>query len=276
MPPHETGLLGHVAKGDGVERGRPAPPRALGAWARLPAAARPDVRVRASRAHPPRRVQHDPAPVEEEHAVAGTEHAVRPLLGDDDGCSGGLSTSSIELPPPPRDRAARSARRAVAARLEREHRGEADALELAAGELGHAPVREVSGADRVEGAARARGKIKARRRADVLEPEGDLGGDPREARPGPRDPGRGWPRRRRAPQAWCCVCRPGDLDPAAEGASVEMRHEPGERAQQATTCLLREDRAARPPRPARARARHCRAPAPGPPGSEKRQVLDPR
>ncbi len=67
-------------------------------------------------------------------------------------------------------------------------------------------------------------------RAEVLQPEGDLGGDPRhhdlvlgvlEDR---RD-GSGQCGRVRAPRV-----EPGDHDPPGEAAAVEVRHEPGERA----------------------------------------------
>ena len=120
-----------------------------------------------------RSVQQDPPALEEEHAVAGAEHAIGPLLRDDDG----------------RARRARELDRLVGAlgvelrgrlveqqqlRPEREHRGEADALELAARELGHRPLGEMRGADRGERPSRTRAD-QLRRRADVLEPERHLG-----------------------------------------------------------------------------------------------------
>ena len=137
--------------------------------------------------------------------------------------------------------------------LERERRGEADALQLAAGELGHRPVGEVGGADRVS-ASSARGRSppagcrrsRARRRprrATRVKHDLVLGVlEERRDRPGEL----GRPRAARVAA--------GDLDAAREAAAVEMRHEPGERAQQRRLARARRRRAARRPRPARRRA----------------------
>jgi hypothetical protein len=116
-------------------------------------------------------------------------------------------------------------------RLEDEHRGQADALELAARELGHAPIRQVARTDRLE--RRPGSPCDLRRRgSDVLEPEGNLRLDPREDdlilwileerchRPGKlRRPG--------PPRVVSC-----DLDLARELAAVEVRHQAGQRAEQ--------------------------------------------
>jgi len=177
-----------------------------------------------------RRVQHDPPALEEEHAVAGAEHAIGALFGDDHG----RACRPREL-----DRLLRSLRVELGGRLveqqharfEREHRGEADALKLTAGELGHRPLRQVRCADRCERLRRSWAD-PLRRRAEVLEPERHLGGHAREhdlvlrvleeRRNGSREIGG-----TQAPRVMA-----GDLDAAGKTAPVEVRHEPGKRAQQ--------------------------------------------
>ena len=189
-----------------------------------PVATEPDKRLVA------RSVQQDPPALEEEHAVAGAEHPIGPLLRDDYGhaCRPRkldrlLGALGVEL----RGRLVQQQQ----LRPEREHRGEADALELAARELGHLPLGEMRGADRCERSSRARAD-QLRRRTDVLQPERHLGGHAcehdlvfgilEERRDGSREVGR--------PRAPGVVA--GDLDAAGEATAVEVRHEPGQRAQQ--------------------------------------------
>src|SRR3989441_7311355 len=126
----------------------------------------------------PRRGQlvDEPPFSEEDGAIAELERPGRALLGD-----------QHRRPPLARERA-RELQEVVGSvrielrgglveqqqpRLERERRGEADALELAARELDDQPLREVAGADPGEGRVDA-GQNFPRRRAQVLEPEGDL------------------------------------------------------------------------------------------------------
>ena len=116
-------------------------------------------------------------------------------------------------------------------RLERERRGEAHPLQLAAGQLDRLSPPEVQRVDRLERALDARPDLGGRD-AEVLEPEGDLVRDDRhhdlvlrileDRRDGPGKRGR--PRRTRV--------EAGDDDSAGEAAAVEVRHEPCERAQQ--------------------------------------------
>ena len=116
-------------------------------------------------------------------------------------------------------------------RLERERRGEADALQLPAGELDRLPAPEVERVDGVEGALDPRPDLR-RRDAEVLEPERDLVRRDRhhdlvlrileDRRHRPGELGRPGAARVEA----------GDHDPAREAAAVEVRHEAGERAEQ--------------------------------------------
>ncbi len=176
-----------------------------------------------------RGVEEYAAALEEDHPVDMGEHHGRPVLGEDDGGAGAervleerLGAVGVEL----RGRLVQQEQ----ARFQRERRGQADALELAAGQLGHPALREMLGADRRERGTHARGDC-ARRRGDVLEPERDLGLDPPEHDLilGILEHGRHRPRE---------LCRPGatrvaarDLDPSLEAAAVEPRHEAGERTQ---------------------------------------------
>ena len=116
-------------------------------------------------------------------------------------------------------------------RLERERRGEADPLQLAAGELDRLPAPEVERVHRLERALDP-GPDLRRRDAEVLEPEGDLVRDDRhhdlvlgileDRRDGAGELGR----------ARATGVEPGDDDPALEAAAVEVRDEPGESAEQ--------------------------------------------
>jgi hypothetical protein len=113
--------------------------------------------------------------------------------------------------------------------LESKRRCEADALQLAAGQLGHTPPRQVAGAHGVESGQRSALDLP-RRRARILDAEGHLGQDGteddlvlrilEEGGDGAGELGRSGP--------------PGvaaaDLDAASETAAVEVRHEAGERA----------------------------------------------
>ena len=128
--------------------------------------------------------------------------------------------------------------------LERESRREADALQLAARELGDGALGEVLGADRGERRARARHDL-VRRRAEVLEPERHLGEHARQHDLvlGLLEHGRHGPGEVRGPRR--SRVAPADDDASGETAAVEVRHEPGERAQQASTCPIRTLRAAR-------------------------------
>jgi hypothetical protein len=177
-----------------------------------------------------RRVEHDPPLFEEDDAVASVEHAVGTLLGDDHRGTGGageldrlLGAFRVEL-------GGRLVEQEQA-RLQGEHRGEADALELAAGQLGDRSLGQVSGADGGQRPLRAR-RDQLRHGAEVLEPERDFGLDPREhdlvlrvleeRRHAAGEVGR--------PGTPCVVAV--DLDAACEAAPVEVRHEAGKRAQQ--------------------------------------------
>ena len=116
-------------------------------------------------------------------------------------------------------------------RLERERRGQADPLQLAAGELDRLPAPEVERVDRLERALDT-GPDFRRRDAEVLEPEGDLVGDD-----GHHDLVLGIlkDRRDRAGElgrACAAGVEPGDDDLTLEAAAVEVRDEPGERAEQ--------------------------------------------
>ena len=134
--------------------------------------------------------------------------------------------------------------------------------------------REMRGADRGERPSRARAD-QLRRRADVLQPERDLGGHAREhdlvlgileeRRDGSREVGR--------PRAPGVVA--GDLDAAGEAAAVEVRHEPGQRAQQRRLAAAggaeQRDHLARLEVERDAVQRRCRGLRVG-----ERQLLDPR
>ena len=114
---------------------------------------------------------------------------------------------------------------------QRERRGETDALQLTARQLDRAPGREVRGAHFAERCVRpAARSARARRR-------GSRGRTPprcrrASSRPGPRDPGRRMQLCPPARPARASACRARHLDPAGEASAVEVRHEPGERAQE--------------------------------------------
>ncbi len=167
--------------------------------------------------------------LEEDDAVGVAERARRALLGDDDA----RVAAERELEERLRPRGVELRGRLVEQqqlRLERERRGEADALQLAAGDLGHAPRRRSPAMPTAASARCTRGQDRLGRGADVLEPERDLGGDAPEddlvlriledRRDRSGELGR--PRAARVAA--------GDLDAALEAAAVEPRHEPGERA----------------------------------------------
>src|SRR5205085_3444641 len=123
-------------------------------------------------------VEHETALFEEEHAVAGLEYALGALLGDDHGRAGGAReldrvrrAAGVEL----RGRLVEQEQ----ARLEREHCGQADALELTAGELRDAPAGQLPSANRGESRRRPPGDLR-RRRAQVLEAARNLRLDPGE------------------------------------------------------------------------------------------------
>ena len=175
-----------------------------------------------------RGVEDDAAAIEEQDAVGVAQRERGTLLRDDDGgaaCERVLEerfrSVGIEL-----------RRRLVEEQqlgLERERRREADALQLAAGELRDATVREMRCADGRERGVRAR-EDRLRRGADVLEPEGDLRLDLREDDLilGILEDGRDRARELRRMRAARVAA--GDLDAAAEVPAVEPRHEPAERA----------------------------------------------
>ena len=177
-----------------------------------------------------RRVELDPAPVDEQDPVGRLEHAPRPLLRDENGApelpdrlEEGLGGGWVQL-----------RRRLVEEEKpgpQGERRREANTLQLPAGELGGSPTRQVGHADLVERVGDARVYLVSRR-ADVLEPEGDLVRDRGEDdlilrileyRGHHAGQFRG-PRRPRVTAA--------HDDAALEAAAVEMRYQPGERTEQ--------------------------------------------
>ena len=167
---------------------------------------------------------------ERDDAVAALERGRRPLLGDEhrgaalareplDEVEERLRAAGVEL------RGGLVEQQQL--RLERERRGEADPLQLAARELGDVPLGEVLRADRSERGVGARQDLLARR-AEVLEPEGDLGLDARHHHLvlGVLEDGRHRPGqvgRVRAPGVV-----PADDDASRKAAAVEVRHQPGE------------------------------------------------
>ena len=162
-------------------------------------------------------------------------------------------------------------------RLERERRREADPLQLAAGELDRLPPPEVQRVHRRERALDPRPDLGRRRRRDSrarTRPRSRRSS----SRPGPPDPGRPSRPCRRARPGGCARVEAGDDDAAREAAAVEMRHEPGERAQQRRLARSRRGRGAPRPRRARARARRRAAPAarPGTRTRGRRRRLEPQ
>ncbi len=175
-----------------------------------------------------RRVEEQAPVLQEEHAVGDGERPLGALLREDDGGAGALDLCEearggvgIEL-----------RRRLVEQHEPRPHRqggGQADPLELPARELVRPPSGQMGGAERVERGVHARPDL-LRRRTEVLEPEGDVVAHERhedlvlgileDGRDRSREVGRA--RRARVAAA--------DLDPTREPPAVEVRHEPGERA----------------------------------------------
>ena len=100
--------------------------------------------------------------VDEQHAVAGVEHALGPLLGDDDRAHR-CATRELEqrLAAPSGSSCEVGSSSSSKPRLERERRGEADALQLAARELGDRALGEMRGADRGERLRRTRQRSRA-------------------------------------------------------------------------------------------------------------------
>ena len=175
-------------------------------------------------------VEEHPSAVEEDDAVGALEGEGEPLLGADDGDA---------EPTRPVEERAGGARVELRGRLveeqeprlEGERRGQADALELAAGEPGDRARRQVPRADGGERACNTAGDL-ARRRAEVLEAEGDLVLDARhddlvlrilEER-GHGAGEIGWPVR--------AGVQPRHGHRAREAAAVEVRNEPREGAEQ--------------------------------------------
>ena len=169
-------------------------------------------------------VGQDPAALYEEDTIGEGECAPGALLGDDrrpaelaDKSEEALRGLRVEL----RGRLVEE----KDLRTKGERRREADTLQLAARELGRAPLREVQSADGLERLLRP-GPDLLRGHAEVLQAEGNLVADKRHddlvlrileyrrRRPGER-------RRPRAARV-----DSGDQDTAREAASVEMRDEP--------------------------------------------------
>ena len=174
-----------------------------------------------------RRVEQDATLVEEHDTVGVAQRDRGALLGDDDA---GIAAER-ELEERLRPRRIELRGRLVEQeqlRLERERRGEADALQLAARDLGHASRAELRDADCGERRVDTR-QDRLRRRADVLERERDLGVD------APEDDLVLRVLEDRCDGS-CELCRTRaarvaarHLDAALEAAAVEPRNEPGER-----------------------------------------------
>ena len=115
--------------------------------------------------------------------------------------------------------------------MERERGGEADALELAARERGRRAAEQVRGADGLERRSRAARDL-ARRRPEVLEPERDLRLDAGEHDLLLRVLEHRRDRSCKVGRAVASRVEAVDLDATGEAAPVEVRHEPGERAEE--------------------------------------------
>ncbi len=171
-----------------------------------------------------RRVEQDAPLLEEEDAVGVAQRVCRALLRDDDARLAAERELEERLGPGRIELRGRLVEQEQL-RLERECRGEADALQLAAGDLRHASNAELCDADGGERGVNPR-QDRLRRRADVLERECDLGID------APEDDlvlGVLEDRCNRSRQL--CRTRAAriaarHLDPAFEPAAVEPRHEP--------------------------------------------------
>ncbi len=185
---------------------------------------------------------------------AQRERPRRPLLGEHDGgaaarrrargSASAASGSSCEV----------GSSSSSSRGRERERGGEADALELAAGELGVRRPARCAAPTAASAASRPRPDLR-RRRAEVLEPERDLVLDERRARPGPPDPGTPW---RPCPASSAGRARACPARRPRRGRRSARRGSAG-RARRAragaSTCPSPRGRAARRPRPARAAAR---------------------
>ena len=177
-----------------------------------------------------RGVEEEAALVDEEDARRELERPADAVLGEDDGRAetfDGVEEErgafGIEL----RGRLVEQQQ----LRLERERGREADALQLAAGELDRLAPPEMERVHRSERALDARPDL-GRRHAEVLEPERDLVRGDRHHDLVLRILEDGRDRAGELGRARAAGVEPGDDDPAREAAAVEVRHEPGERAQQ--------------------------------------------
>ncbi len=178
----------------------------------------------------PRRIDRDPPPLHEDDAVAALERQGRPLLRD--------QHRTVELRCEIEQRLRRF-RIELGGRLveqeepgtKREGRGDTHPLELAGRELVRLPACQMLGSKRTERLESAAVDLR-RRRAEVLEPEGNLVLDPgeddlvlgilKDARNAPGEVAR--------PRAAGVAAV--HLDPPREPAAVKVRHETGERTQQ--------------------------------------------
>ena len=175
-------------------------------------------------------VEHDAAVVHEENTVDVSERARGSLLGDEyrtrqlfDQVEERVGGLGVEL-----------RRRLVEQqqlRLERKRGRERHALQLAPGELTGRAVGEVRRTDRSERLLDARPDLR-RLDADVLEAEGDLVRDivHHDLVLGILEDGRDYTGELRGPRL--ARVEPGNDDAPVETATVEVRHEAGERAQQ--------------------------------------------
>jgi hypothetical protein len=175
-------------------------------------------------------VEGDPALVDEQHAAAALERQRRPLLGDEHrraelaGDVEDLDRSfRIEL----RGRLVQDEQ----LRLEREHRGEADALELAGRQGLRSALGETGGADLGERGVHPRPDL-IRRGPDVLEAERDLVGNMPEDDLvlGILEEHGDCTREVGGPETPCVHAR--DDDATLEPPAVEMRDEAGKCAQE--------------------------------------------
>ena len=177
-----------------------------------------------------RDVERDASALEEDHAVGEPERTRDAVLAEDD--CGTRTAGRVQ-------EGGRSARVELRGRLveqqergpERQRSRETHALQLAAAQLRRTAAGEVLGADRGERLARARANL-GRRRAQVLQTEGDLGGHARHddlvlgilehSRDGSGEVGRTGAARVAA----------ADGDAPGEAAAVEVRHQAGQRAEE--------------------------------------------
>jgi hypothetical protein len=175
-------------------------------------------------------VEEEAAALEIEDARRQLEGAADALLGENDRRAESLDRAEEE----PRGIRVELRGRLVEqeqVRLEGERRGEGDTLELAAGELGRPATPQVERSDRLERTLDARADLR-RRRAEVLEPEGDLVLDERhhDLVLGILEDGRDRPGEIRGAGRARVLTR--DHHPSGEATAVEVRDEPGEGAQE--------------------------------------------